>query len=101
MSEVAEARFTGGSASLKRSKIAANIMRHMPGKYGIIQAYAFVALLARVKPRISTVRAAMRWCVHMGAFSVVISYRAFACLTRNPIVNRALSFLHRHRNRGQ
>lgn len=67
-------------------------MRHMPEKYGIIQAYAFVALLARVKPRISTVRAAMRWCVHIGAFSFVISYRAFAGLTRNPMGNRALSF---------
>ena len=58
--------------------------------------FAFVALLARVKPRISTVRAAIRWRRPFWAHLLfVISYRAFAGLTRNPAGDRALSFSRR------
>ena len=63
---------------------------HRSGNFAILllrqfNSFAFVALLARVKPRISTVRAAIRWMRPFWAHLLfVISYRAFAGLTRNP-----------------
>lgn len=49
-----------------------------------IQQHCVRRMVARVKPQNSSARATIRWMRPMGASPFVISYKAFAGLTRNP-----------------
>ena len=73
----------GGARRLSGGKV--QNFPHRSGNFAILllrqfNSFAFVALLARVKPRISTVRAAIRWVRPSGR----ISFRDFLQGFRGP-----------------